>query len=235
MAETETKAATRKNKVVPAPDTEVVDGYTLNHKGHGKYTIEGQKKEFLSRQDAVNFIGDLVENRRYEEQFGDVLPEGFEMRHRTLMYGGTLLELPMNFHYLPDGAHSPYYDRAYVWGWGRVTGSDIADKQARGFRLVTREDLEAAVEDGSVPDHYLSFLMSVDHGARMVYSDLALMRQPRVLWRQQHAKEDEQVFRRLKMQDEANHEVFDRAGVSTASNPVKNEVTTGLKISGFQG
>lgn len=228
----EAKAVKKAVEATP-PENEKVGEFTLVHSGHGRYKIEGYTKEFGTRRDAVSYLEDLERVAAYERTFGDVVPEGIEVRHRTLVYQDTLLELPMNMNYLPDGAHSPYYDRAYFWGWGGVSGSDIADKQARGYRVVTREELEAAVDIGTVPEHYLSFLLSTDHGNRLQYGDLVLMRQPRVLWRQQRAQDEAQALRRISRQDDANSEIFEKAGVSTAPGPIRNEVSTGLKISGF--
>jgi hypothetical protein len=236
MAEAATKTPRKTSKPAPetsVPETETVNGFTLIHKGHGKYGIEGQTKEFPSRTEALGYIADLEAAKQYEEQFGDLLPEGFEVRHRTLIYRDNPLELPMNEQYLPDGGHSPYYDRTWYWGWGRVSGPDIAQKQAKGYRLVTREELEEAVEEGKVPDHYLNLLMSVELGARVVYADLALMRIPRVLWRQHQAAKEKAAVQRIERQDASNHEAFDRAGVKNISGPIQNEVSSGLKISGF--
>jgi len=228
-----TTKAPRKTPKPEAPETEVVNGFTLIHKGHGRYGIEGHQKEFSDRKTALGYISDLEAVKGFEEKFGDVVPLGVEINTRTVEYRGTLLELPMNEQYLPDGAHSPYYDRAWFWGWGRADSSDVAQKQAKGYRIVTRDELEAEVEEGKVPDHYRSLLMSVEHGSRLQFGDLVLMRIPRVLWRQHHAAEERAALRRIKRQDEANHEVFEKAGVKNISGPISNEVSTGLKISGF--
>ena len=207
--------------------------YTLTHKGFGKYAVEGTGKVFDTKALAEAYVVELEKAARYADQFGDILPEGFEVRERTLEIRGSLTELPMNEVYLPSGETNPYYDRAWAWGWGRATGNDIASKQARGYRVVNREELEEAVKDGKVPDHYLNLLMPVDTGTRMQYGDLVLMRIPRVLWRQHHAAQEESAKRRIKMTDESNHAAFDQAGVKNLSGPISNEVSSGLKMSGF--
>ena len=232
-AATKTPSKTAATGTPKTPETEVVNGYTLLHRGHGKYGIEGQTKEFASRTDAVGFIADLEAVKQYDDQFGDLVPEGIEVHHRTLVYRNNPLELPMNETYLPDGGHSPHYDREWCWGWGRVSGPDIAQKQAKGYRVVTRDELEAGVESGKVPEHYLSLLMSTDLGARMVYADLALMRIPRVLWRQHRAEAEKAAITRIKRQDDHSSELFERAGVKNTSGPIQNEVSSGLKMSGF--
>ena len=236
MAETKTttRKAAPKKEPVPAPETEEFGGYTLVHKGYGMYVIEGVvNKEFNSREEAVSHIADLEAVSAYEKEFGDLVPEGVEINHRTLMYSGTLIELPMNQRYLPEGAHSPYYDRAWVWGWGRATGTDIPMKEAKGYRCVTREELEEAVEEGKVPEHYRSLLMPTEHGKRMLFGDLALMRCPRILWRQRKAEKEKAALRKVQKVDEQNEAAFDKAGVKNVSGPIQNEVSTGLKISGF--
>jgi hypothetical protein len=241
MAETE-KAATAPaqpakakptKKDTPVPETEVVNGYTLKHLGHGKYKIEGQSKEFPTRAAAVSYIDDLKSVADYESKFGDVVPDGVEIFSNTLEYRGTLTELPMNEQYLPDGGYNGFYDRAWHWGWGRATGPDVSQKQARGWRVITRDELEEAIKEGQVPEHYGSFLLSVDHGNRMQYGDLVLMRIPRVRWRQQRVEDEKAAMARIKRQDEQSHEVFERAGVKNVNGPITNEVSTGLKISGF--
>lgn len=237
MAESKTNTAPRKTapkkEPAPLPETEEFGGYTLVHKGHGKYGIEGQTKEFPSRTEAISYISDLEAVASYEREFGDTVPEGVEINHRTLMYRGTLLELPMNEQYLPDGARSPYYDRSWVWGWGRTSGTDIPMKEAKGYRCVTADEIDEAVEAGQVPDHYRSLLMPIDHGKRLVFGDLALMRCPRILWRQHRAEAEKAAIRRIKKTDEQNEAAFDKAGVKNVSGPIQNEVSSGLKISGF--
>lgn len=230
MAETK-QAAEKTNPEVP--ETLTVANYKLTHKGFGKYAVEGTGKVFSTLSEAKDYVADLLKASSFEDRFGDIVPEGIEIRERTLEIRGSLTELPMNEVYLPDGTVNPYYDRAWVWGWGRATGNDIASKQARGYRLVRREELEEAVNEGKVPDHYLSLLMSVDNGARLLYGDLALMRQPRILWRQQVAAREEAAKRRVKTTDEQNHAALDQAGVKNISGPISNEVSTGLRMSGF--
>jgi hypothetical protein len=215
------------------PESEQVDGFNLVHKGHGKYSVEGHSKEFSSREDALSYIRDLKSTEAFQNRYGDIVPDGVDIHAHNLEYRGTLIELPMNEMFLPDGTHSPYYDRAWVWGWARAAGHDVSMRQARGWRLVPRDELEAGVEAGTIPDHYRALLMSVDHGNRMQYGDLILMRVPRVLWRQQQAEKEKAVFARIRRTDEQQHALFEEAGVRHTSTPISNELRTGLKVSGF--
>lgn len=226
-------ADAKKAADAPAVEPEEVTKYALTHKGFGKYAVEGTGKVFDSKEAAEEYVRELEKAEAYAAQFGDILPKGFEVRERTLEIRGTLTELPMNEVYLPDGDVNPYYDRAWAWGWGRGTGSDVASKQARGYRVVTREELEEAVKEGSVPDHYLSLLLAVEHGSRMMYGDLVLMRIPRVLWRQHRAATEEAAKKRIRSTDDAQHAALEQAGVKNLSGPISNEVSSGLKMSGF--
>lgn len=210
------------------------EGYTLIHKGFGKYSVEGQgDKVFNTKAEAQGYVDDLLKVAAFENEFGDVVPEGVQINSRPLQFRRTMLELPMNEHYTPDGDPNPYYDRAWYWGWGRAQGDDIAKKQSRGWRVVSREELEQAVEDDSVPEHYRQLLMPVDTGTRMQYGDLVLMRQPRVLWRQQQAAKEEAARRRIYRTDEEQQKLFDDAGVRTANGPITNEIRSGLKVDGI--
>lgn len=215
------------------PETETFGEYTLVHQGHGRYGIEGHTKSFDSRERAIGYIEDLQKVAEFQNSFGDVIPEGVSVTARNLEYRGSLTELPMNELYTPDGAHNPYYDRAWYWAWGRATGNDISRKQARGYRVVSRDELEAAVEEGRVPEHYRSLLMATELGARMQFGDLVLVRIPRVLWRQHRAEQEKEALRRVGRQDEANAAVFDQAGARNTSGPVSNELSSGLKMAGF--
>jgi hypothetical protein len=226
--------AEAKRKAVTPPETEVVDGFTLTHVGHGKYSVEGLgEKVFPTRLEALAAIEDLKAVKAFEEEFGDTIPEGIEISSRHVLIRGTLIELPMNEMYLPDGSHNPYYDRSWHWGWGYAQGADIPTKQAQGFKVVTREQLDELVEAGLVPEHYRGLLMSVDHGNRLHYGDLVLMRIPRVMWRQRLAAMHEEALRRIRRTDAQNEQLFDAAGVKNISGPITNEVSTGLKMSGF--
>lgn len=247
MAETKKQAADAETAPVEAqapapvaapvnpevPETLTIAKYKLTHKGFGKYAVEGTGKTLPSLHEAKQFVADLLKAEAFTDQFGDIVPEGIEIRERTLEIRGSLTELPMNEVYLEDGSVNPYYDRAWVWGWGRATGNDIASKQAKGYRLVSRDELESEVKDGKVPDHYLSLLMPIEHGTRLLYGDLALMRQPRILWRQQRAAEEARATSRIKVTEEQNHAALDQAGVKNLSGPISNEVSSGLRMSGF--
>jgi len=231
--------AEAKQAATPAPAEEpvvaeaTVGKYKLTHKGFGKYLVGGTGKVFEGKAAAEEYVKELEKAAAYAEQFGDVLPEGFEVRARTLEIRGSLTELPMNEVYLPDGDINPYYDRAWAWGWGRATGNDIASKQARGYRVVTREEVEEEVKTGKVPEHYLNLLMPTELGSRMQYGDLVLMRVPRVIWRQHRAEQEDAAKRRIRMTDEQNQAALDQAGVKNLSGPISNEVSSGLKMSGF--
>jgi len=153
----------------------------------------------------------------------DLPVDGFTgFNDRVVKYNGTLLDLPMNFPYLPDGKTlNPYYDRRWHWGWAAHRNpSDVADKRERGFTFVDRETLEAGVANEEIPDHYKHVLR--EEGSYLVYGDLILMRQPRVLYRQLQAQKDETALRAVKGHDERIKQEFAMRGMDGSKSPVQS-------------
>lgn len=190
--------------------------YPLKHLGFGKYEVDGtkynSKAEALKAQARLNNEADLQEN-----VYGDVLPAGYEdivIRDRSLVYRGTLLEVPMNEVYLPDGDFNPMYDRAWYYAWAR-RGPNVAAYRAVKYEIVTHEVFKDLVNEGKAPAHYLSMLQR--DGDHLMYGDLVLMRTPRVYWRQRKVEEAARSAARLdktqKLASESPHVV----GVSSMS------------------
>jgi hypothetical protein len=197
--------------------------YALKHKGFGKYEIVGTDIVCESREQAEAKRQELLAADQLNQEIGDVVPEGFKVHDRVLIYRNSIMELPMNEPYLPDGSFSPYYDRQYVWGWARKDALDISTKQAKGYRLVSKEELDEAIEAGKVPEHYRTFLHP--DGTYLLYGDAVLMRMPRVLWRQRQAEKDQRALSRIKKLDERNRAAIEDAGVPTVKSPIGNELT----------
>lgn len=236
--EAEVAAETAEVKAKPErklpPEVVEYEGFTIRHKGHGKYGIdEHPQKEFPSLEAAQAYAVELKRSAEFANDYGDIIPEGIDVNFQGVMYRGTLIELPMNEMYLPDGSFNPHYDRAWVWGWGRVTGTDIPTKQAKGYRTVSEDELLEAVDEGTVPPHYRALLTVTDHGQHLQYADLRLMRIPRVRWRQLQAAKDDAAKARIQRTDDELAESMDRAGMKPISRGMTNEVSTGLKMSGF--
>lgn len=198
----------------------------LTHKGHGKYVVEGSEELFNSKAEAEAFAARVVSEAEFANEHGDVVPEGVEIHDRTLIFNGSILEVPMNMMYLPDGDFNPMYDRAWFYGWGTTLGTDVADKRAKGYKPVTPEELQAAVDAGKAPEHYLSLLHQ--DGNMLVYGDAVLMRMPRVLWRQRLAEKQEAAMRRIKRTEEEQEAAKDRLGMRDPGVPLKNELTIRL-------
>jgi len=203
----------------------------MTHKGFGKYAVTGTDQIFPSKKAAERYIEEQEAAAEFANEYGDIIPEGIEIRDRTLVYGGSLMRLPMNELYLPNGDHNPHYDRAWIWGWASHDGVDIAAKKAIGYYTVSEEELKEAVENGSVPEHYLSLLRP--EGSLLTYGDAVLMRMPRVLWRQRQAEKEKRAVAFIKRQDDEARAAQDRLGMKPADVPITNEVSTGLKLSGF--
>jgi hypothetical protein len=203
----------------------------LKHKGFGRYEVVGTDKVFESKADAEAYVRELNEELEFQNAYGDVLPEGIEIRDHTLMYRGSVMELPMNEVYTPTGEYNTYYDRAWVWGWASHTGTDIASKQARGFRLVGYEELEKEVKEGKVPSHYLGLLRA--EGSLLVYGDSVLMRMPRVLWRQKQAEREKRALAFVKRTDDVQRAQLESTGMKLVDGPIQNELKSDLKIVGI--
>jgi len=194
------------------------------HVGFGRYEVDGQR--FESKDDAYAYIEAKRVEAEDEEQFGDVIPEGYDMSilDRPYIYRGSMMELPMNERYAPDGSFNKYYDREWHWGWGAFVGTDISDKQAKGYKTVDIETLEKLVKDDKVPSHVLSMVRA--EGTMLVYGDSILMRMPRVIRRQRMRENFERNMRRMKALDQKQRQAFEEAGVglSEREEAGKNEL-----------
>lgn len=200
------------------------------HKGFGKYEFEGVRYDSYDEAAAAIAAHDAA--MALEAVIGDLEPdEDIKVTDRTLVYRNSIMELPMNEPYLPDGSYSPHYDRTYLWAWSRLDGVSITAKRAQGYRLVSEEELKASIEAGITPEHYAS-LFHAD-GSMLTYGDSVLMRIPRVKWRQLQAEKEAAAMRAIKRTDEEQYAAADKLGMKVEPAPIKNEITTGLKVSGF--
>lgn len=162
--------------------------FPLTHKGFGKYEVNGVIHP--NKELALQAQAQLVSHAEAEEVYGDIIPEGVDIKvtDRSLVYRGSLLEVPMNEVFLPTGEYNPMYDRAWTYAWAARTARGISAYRAVGYELFTYETLEAMVIEGTAPPHYLSLLQR--DGEHLVYGDLVLMRTPRVRWRQRKAEQE---------------------------------------------
>lgn len=210
--------------VVEAAPTAGPEKYPLAHIGFGKYTVNGET--YKSKKEALRAREALLKQEEEQDEFGDTIPEGIIIRDRTLEFRGSVMEVPMNEPYLPDGDRNPYYDRAWVYAWAAYNGTDIADKQARGYHIFSQEDLDEMVEGGKAPEHYLSLLRR--DGKYLVYGDLILMRIPRVLWRQRQREKYERNLGAFKRVEKEQRDAADRLNIPVVESGVSNELTIRL-------
>jgi len=181
------------------------------HVGFGRYDYDGQR--FESKDAAYAYIEKKKAEAEDEEEFGPTLPEGYDMSisERPFVYRNSLMELAMNERYAPDGSFNKYYDREWLWGWAALDGTDISDKQAKGYRLVTLDTLNKLAKEDKIPPHVVSMVR--EEGSYLVYGDGVLMRMPRVLWRQRQAEKFEYVMRRMRNLDKQQKAYFKEHGV----------------------
>ncbi len=222
MAETKSKTAEEK-----APEVKEENKLELKHVGFGRYEVDGQK--FKNKADAENYISKKKAEQEFHNEFGDVIPEGYEMAitEKVYEYRGSLMEVPMNEMYTPkDGEYSPYYDREWVWGWAAHSGTSISSWKSTGWKLVTLKELEDLVKANRAPAHMLNLVR--EEGSYLVYGDSVLMRKPRALWRQQKQEKATRSLKRVQSRHKQDQAFFENAGVSIDRLPVKNELTIKL-------
>lgn len=196
-----------------APEPVVEDRFKLTHKGFGKYEVDGQ--QFANKADAERYVASAKSKIEIDNEIGDIIPEGIDMKvyDHVYQYRGSIMDLAMNEIYAPDGSYNPYYDRAWVWAWAAHSGTDISDKRAKGYQLVTFEQLNDGVEEGIYPQHLLSLVR--EEGSYLVYGDSVLMRMPRALWRQRKEEQAKRTLAFIKAQDAKHEAQFEQAGVGT--------------------
>lgn len=187
------------------------DRFTLKHVGFGRYDVDGQR--FESKDKALAYVQSKQAEEEDEAEYGAVLPDGYDMSitERPFVYRNSLMELAMNERFAPDGSFNKYFDRKWVWGWAAQNGTDISDKQAKGYVLVTLPQLQEGVDKDEIPSHILTMVR--EEGSYLVYGDSVLMRMPRVLWRQRQAQKFESVMRRMKNLDRKQKDAFREHGV----------------------
>lgn len=187
----------------------------------GVYVVGDKRIESRAKAEEYAKLLQEAEQALERPDLSDLVPENFTVRERSLIWRGSILEVPMNETHMPDGKTlNPFYDRTYLYAWASYTLSgDVAEKQAKGYELVSMADLKRLVKERKAPEHYLSLLR--EEGRYLVYGDLVLMRIPRVLYRQQQAEYEEMVQSMLKRRSAEQEEAF---GSHKAPSPVKNEL-----------
>lgn len=186
--------------------------FPLTHLGFGRWEVGGVKHP--NKEAALRAQASLKAKAEEEDSiYGDIMPEGVDIKivDRSLVFRGSVLEVPMNEVYLPDGDFNPMYDRAWYYAWAARRARSISSYEAVGYRKFTYKELEAMVEEGSAPAHYLSLLQR--EGDNLVYGDLLLMRTPRVLWRQRKAEEAKRAAALATSGQQMSDQTTDRYGL----------------------
>lgn len=181
------KEAVVEDAVEQVEETAVVEKFPLIHKGFGRFEVGGTV--YPNKEDALKAQAQMIAQDEFENEYGDVMPEGVDIKitDRSLVFRGSLLEVPMNEVYLPDGSYNPMYSREWYYAWAARSQRSISSYEARGYVRMTHKELESLVDSGKAPAHYLSLLQR--DGENLVYGDLILMRTPRIYWRQRKAQE----------------------------------------------
>ena len=194
----------------------------IKHMGFGKYEVDGQR--FENKPAAQRYVDGLLAQANLDGDMGDRLPKGYtlEVRDQQHIYRQSLMELAMNESFAPDGSFNKFYDREWVWTWAAHTGTDISDKRAKGYELVTLDVLEGGVKADRYPPHILSLVRQ--EGSYLVYGDNVLVRMPRVLWRQQLDAKRGKQLKFFKDLDGKQRSQFDNAGVGIGKTPMTNEL-----------
>lgn len=203
------------------------DKYAITENDKG---FKVDRRVFETREHAEEYRNALLQADAIAStpDLSDLDPEGvdFRINDRIVKFRDSLLELPMNETHLPDGSLNPYYDRAWYWHWAALVSTDIADKQATGYKLVSFDELTEGVKNERVPEHYLNFVR--EEGSYLVFGDCVLMRKPRKLWRQQRAERTKRALSAFERVDAQQKDNAARIGLPEVESPVKNELSIRL-------
>lgn len=196
--------------------TETKEPEPIVHNGFGKYQIVGTDIIVDGKKAAYAKLEELRAAAEHADEVSDLVPEGITINEHNLIYRNSLMEVPMNEPYLPDGTLSPYYDREWYWSWAADRQVSLGRARANRNELVTFKQIEKMVNDGKMPAHYLSVLF--DHGTYVTYGDSVLVRKPRVIWRQQQREQFEYNRKSFERTERANKNNFSNANMPVVSN-----------------
>lgn len=140
-----------------------------------------------------------------------------DVHEPELVWRYSLLELPMNEPYMPDGkTKNPSYDPDYCYGWGAYNDpNDVATKRASGYTFVTFEEL-----GDRLPPHYQSALR--EEGQVLVFGDLVMMKISRA--RRRQMKEAQEAFSKQVLKTAGRSHLNELGDAEAAPSHIKNEV-----------
>lgn len=194
------------------PETETTE-FKPVHKGAGRYEVAGKRfDDKASAQEYADELNRVSATHAERNAISDLVPADFKIDPRILKFRDNLRELPLNETHYPDGTLNPMYDREYEYIWASYTDrTDVPDKMAEGFELVSLELIEEKIESGKLPEHYRHLLRP--EGRYLVYGDDVLLRIPRVLQRQRKAAKRERALAAHKLLHERTMDEFDNANI----------------------
>lgn len=170
-----------------AREQRLIETYNIRSLGRGKWTLGDTGLVYPNKTEVLKAAAALEVEDTIDDDLKDVIPKGYEperfrMRDRSVIRG-SVMELPMNEQYTPDGEKNPHYDREFVWAWGYLERQALATSRSRGYEPVTVKEFKESVKQGRIPAALESLVY--DEGDRMVHGDSVLLRCPRYIWRQQ--------------------------------------------------
>lgn len=195
-----------KQETAKAREARLIETYDIRSVGHGKWVLGEDPFTYPNKTEVLKAAAAREVEDTIDDDLKDVVPKGYEpemfsMRDRSVVRN-SVMELPMNEMYDPDGAKNPHYDREFVWSWGYLERQAIAMARAKGYEEVTPKEFKDSVKHGRIPAALESLVY--DDGNRMVHGDSVLLRAPRYLWRQRRAekwRESEKVLGDMHLQE----------------------------------
>lgn len=174
-----------------AREQRLIETYNVRTLGHGKWVLGDEAFVYPNKTEVLKAAAARDVEDTIDDDLKDIIPKGYEpekftMRDRSIIRG-SVMELPMNEPYTPDGDKNPHYDREFVYAWGYLERQALATSRSKGYEPVTPKDFKKAVDEGRVPAALESLVY--DEGNRMVHGDSVLLRCPRYLWRQRRMED----------------------------------------------
>lgn len=181
MSEQKQVTETKKDR-----EQRLVEDYDIKTLGHGRWVMGSDPFVYPNKTEVLKAAAAREVEDTIDDDLKDKIPKGYEpetfvMRDRSIVRN-SVMELPMNERYLPDGSKNPHYDREWVYVWGYLERQALATSRSKGYEPVTAKEFKEAVKIGRIPAALESLVY--EEGSFMIHGDSVLLRCPRYLWRQ---------------------------------------------------